>query len=208
MYAYEGIGSIYWHMVAKLLLAVQEAAVAADRSGAPETVVERLVAAYERVRQGLGFVKTAAEFGAIPTDPYSHTPAHAGAQQPGMTGAVKEELLARPLELGVTVEDGQIVFDDLFLRKDELLDEPTRWSYIDVEGSPAELELEAGTVGQTVCQVPVVVGLGDGEPRIEITLSGGRTAEQTGSRLDVELSAAIFDRTGEVVSVRAWLPAD
>ena len=100
MYAYEGIGSIYWHMVSKLLLAVQEAASAAADADADVGVVGRLVEAYDRVRAGLGFNKTGAEFGAIPTDPYSHTPAHAGAQQPGMTGAVKEEILARPRRAG------------------------------------------------------------------------------------------------------------
>ena len=33
-------------------------------------------------------------YGAFPTDPYSHTPGGKGAQQPGMTGQVKEDLLA------------------------------------------------------------------------------------------------------------------
>ena len=38
-----------------------------------------------------GKVKTVRSYGAFPSDPYSHTPAHAGAQQPGMTGQVKED---------------------------------------------------------------------------------------------------------------------
>ncbi len=38
-------------------------------------------------------------YGAIPTDPYSHTPGFAGAQQPGMTGPVKEDI-CRLGELG------------------------------------------------------------------------------------------------------------
>jgi len=35
---------------------------------------------------GSAFNKTPAEYGAFPTDPYSHTPGHGGASQPGMTG--------------------------------------------------------------------------------------------------------------------------
>jgi hypothetical protein len=59
----------------------------------------RLASQYRHVRAGLGFTRSAAAFGAFPTDPYSHTPAHAGRQQPGMTGQVKEEILTRFGEL-------------------------------------------------------------------------------------------------------------
>jgi hypothetical protein len=101
MHGYEGIGSIYWHMVAKLLLAVQERTIEVEADGRDEAVLERLTAAYRRVRDGLGFRKDPATYGAFPTDCYSHTPAHAGAQQPGMTGQVKEEVLTRAGELGL-----------------------------------------------------------------------------------------------------------
>ena len=95
MYGYEGIGSVYWHMVAKLLLAVQEAYWSAVDQGAAPDVAEQLVHAYRRIRSGLGFRKEPGVYGAFPTDCYSHTPSHAGAQQPGMTGQVKEEVLTR-----------------------------------------------------------------------------------------------------------------
>ncbi|MFI5337809.1 MAG: hypothetical protein ACHQ5A_13560, partial [Opitutales bacterium] len=72
MFGYEGLGCIYWHMVAKLLVAVQENLLAAQVAGAPE--LDRLIAQYYDVRAGLGFNKTPAAYGAIPTDPYSHTP--------------------------------------------------------------------------------------------------------------------------------------
>jgi len=55
----------------------------------------------ERVRDGLGFNRTPGQYGAFPTEPYSHSPAFAGAQQPGMTGQVKEEIVARWGELAV-----------------------------------------------------------------------------------------------------------
>ncbi|MEQ1832681.1 MAG: hypothetical protein ABL977_06455, partial [Candidatus Eisenbacteria bacterium] len=80
MYAYEGIGSIYWHMVAKLLLALSERVRDAVAAGAEPGTVERLMRVYDRVRAGLGFEKPAGLYGAFPTDPYSHTPRHAGAQ--------------------------------------------------------------------------------------------------------------------------------
>ncbi len=118
MFGYEGLGCIYWHMVAKLLLAVQEQVFAAADAGAPE--LEKLKAHYRRVRDGLGYRKTAAEYGAFPADPYSHTPGEGGAQQPGMTGQVKEEILSRWGELGLRVRDGQVCFDPVLLDAAEL----------------------------------------------------------------------------------------
>jgi hypothetical protein len=118
MFAYEGLGCIYWHMVAKLLLAVQERVFEASDAGAPE--LPALVAHYHRVRDGLGYRKSAAEYGAFPADPYSHTPGEGGAQQPGMTGQVKEEILTRWGELGLRFEAGQIRFDPVLLDIDEV----------------------------------------------------------------------------------------
>ena len=121
MYGYEGIGSVYWHMVAKLLLAVQEAYWSAIDQQAPDDVIARLADAYRRVRSGLGFMKQPDEYGAIPTDCYSHTPAHAGAKQPGMTGQVKEEVLTRLGELGLRVTGGRVSLAPGLLALNELV---------------------------------------------------------------------------------------
>jgi hypothetical protein len=118
MFAYEGLGCIYWHMVAKLLLAVQERVFEASDAAAPE--LPALVAHYRRVRDGLGYRKSPAEWGAFPADPYSHTAAEGGAQQPGMTGQVKEEILTRWGELGLRFEAGLIRFDPVLLDRAEV----------------------------------------------------------------------------------------
>jgi hypothetical protein len=118
MFAYEGLGCIYWHMVAKLLLAVQESVFDAFDAGAPE--VPMLIAHYRAVRDGLGYRKRVAEYGAFPFDPYSHTAAEGGAQQPGMTGQVKEEILTRWGELGLRVKGGRILFQPVLLDEREV----------------------------------------------------------------------------------------
>ena len=118
MFGYEGLGCIYWHMVAKLLLAVQEQVFAAADAEAPE--LDALKAHYRRVRDGLGYRRSAAAFGAFPADPYSHTPGEGGARQPGMTGQVKEEILTRWGELGLRVRDGQVHFHPVLLDAGEL----------------------------------------------------------------------------------------
>jgi hypothetical protein len=121
MFGYEGLGCIYWHMVAKLLLAVQENVFAAADQQAPE--LPALVAHYRRVRDGLGYRKTAAAYGAFPADPYSHTAGEGGAQQPGMTGQVKEEILTRWGELGLRMRDGQVHFNPVLLDAVEVPEE-------------------------------------------------------------------------------------
>ncbi len=118
MFGYEGLGCIYWHMVAKLLLAVQEQVFAASDAQAPE--LPALAAHYRRVRSGLGYQRTAAEYGAFPADPYSHTPGEGGAQQPGMTGQVKEEILTRWGELGLRMRAGRLHFQPVLLDAAEL----------------------------------------------------------------------------------------
>lgn len=73
-YKYEGLGSIYWHMVSKLLVAVGETIEQALAEHADEAVIERLKAQYAAIREGIGAHKTPAEYGSFPFDAYSHTP--------------------------------------------------------------------------------------------------------------------------------------
>ena len=118
MFAYEGLGCIYWHMVAKLMLAVQEQVFLAADQGSP--ALPALIAHYRRVRDGLGYRKSAEAYGAFPADPYSHTAGEGGAQQPGMTGQVKEEILTRWGELGLRARAGRLHFNPVLLDAAEL----------------------------------------------------------------------------------------
>jgi hypothetical protein len=205
MYGYEGLGCIYWHMVSKLLVSVQEVTAAAHRAGAPKAVVDGLIAAYGRVRAGLGFNKTAQQFGAFPSDPYSHTPAHAGAQQPGMTGSVKEEIVTRFGELGVELVAGRVRFDPWLLSRGELLSAPADWTWAAPAG-PVTQRLERDELGFTFCQVPVVYRLGQ---RRELTVSWASAPPQrsTETVLDERASRAVLGRTGEVTAVQVTFTA-
>lgn len=202
-FAYEGLGSIYWHMVAKLLLAVQEAIGQASAAAAPPTILA-LIEAYYDIRQGLGFNKSPAQYGAFPTDPYSHTPAGQGAKQPGMTGQVKEEILTRLGELGVVVADGTLAFRPALLRAQEWLAEPASFSYLDVAGAPQAIELPAGALAYTLCQVPIVYRAGGG-PRIALHYADGRLAEVAGDTLPAAASQAIFRRDGQIQQVDVYV---
>ena len=176
-YKYEGLGCIYWHMVSKLLLAVQEVMDRAAEGGEDPALVERLRRHYHDIREGIGAHKPPEVYGAIPTDPYSHTPGFAGVQQPGMTGQVKEDLISRLGEMGVAVEAGRLAFRAHLVNRDEFLD--------------------SGTLSFTICQVPVVAHRA-GPPRIEITAADGSRRTVDGLNLDAATSASIFERTQAV----------
>jgi len=205
-FAYEGLGSIYWHMVSKLLLAVQECYQRALDAGEPAETLAALAAAYDDVRDGLGFHKTPAEFGAFPTDPYSHTPAHAGAQQPGMTGQVKEDVLARWGELGVEVRGGRLGFAPTLLSRREFLEEALAPNVRAVGGSVA-LRLEPGTLAFTFCQVPVVYRLTEGGARVEVVRRDGTRQRFASAFLDVDSSREVFERRGSVACIEVAVPA-
>ncbi|MBT8405546.1 MAG: hypothetical protein KJP18_16930, partial [Gemmatimonadetes bacterium] len=201
-YGYEGLGSIYWHMVSKLLLAVQEVTVRAAAEGSEDFAA--LAERYYDVRAGLGFNKAPDVYGAFPTDPYSHTPANAGAKQPGMTGMVKEEILTRLGELGLWVSEGQVRFDPVLLRGGEFLETAETFRYFDVAGREATIALEPGSLAFTYCQVPVVYRLSD-ERKIDLHLADGSTRTVEGWALDRESSAELFRRTGAIVRIEVSL---
>ena len=184
MHGYEGIGSIYWHMVAKLLLAVQERVVEVEHDGDP-AVVDRLTAAYRRIRAGLGFRKDPATYGAFPTDCYSHTPAHAGAQQPGMTGQVKEEVLTRAGELGIRLRAGRLSLAPPLLPASQL------WT-----------ELDDGAHGYafSVCAVPVRV-VSAKEDEVHVRTRDGSVRRHGGRSLTAEETGAVLDRDGSITTI-------
>ena len=206
MFGFEGLGSIYWHMVAKLLLALAENYFAALDDGAEQATLQRLGDLYYRVRAGIGFNKSPAEYGAFPTDPYSHTPKHAGARQPGMTGQVKEEVLTRYAELGVRVHDGRVSFRPALLRRCEFTDVARPFEYLDVDNSWQTLDLSESSLAFTWCQVPIVYRLGDGSGAdLIVELDDGSFQSHPDLTLSAELSSDLFARNGRIRKITATL---
>jgi hypothetical protein len=206
MFGYEGLGSIYWHMVSKLLLAVQEVFFRAVDEDASQELIQALGKAYYRIRGGLSSDKTPQEYGAFPTDPYSHTPKHSGAQQPGMTGQVKEEILTRKGELGIRVLNGQVCFEPRLLRKSEFMDRPVDFLYYDVHGQAQSQPLREASLAFTICQTLVIYYLSTAGVSVDVRYYEGEHATDCQDRLNVDTSRKLFSRTGELSRIEVQVP--
>ena len=203
-FGYEGLGSIYWHMVSKLLLAVQENCLLAINTNESEEVIGRLLEHYYEIEAGIGVHKSPELYGAFPTDPYSHTPAGKGAQQPGMTGQVKEDVLSRIGELGVFVKNGQIIFNPRLLRASEFLNKQGTFNYTNIQNQEKSIQLEKGALCFTYCQVPIIYQKSN-KTSIKVLMEDKSVYEIDGLSLDHKTSAKLFNRTGEVNQIIVYV---
>ena len=203
-YGYEGLGSIYWHMVSKLLLSVEETCLRAIRNNDDAVTVGKLLEHFYEIMEGIGVHKPPKLYGAFPTDPYSHTPAGKGAQQPGMTGQVKEDILSRFGELGVFVSDGQLFFDPCMLRKTEFLEQPADFEYVDLDGRTAHIKLEKNSLGFTYCQVPIQYVIAEKE-EVQLVFRDDSQMKLDGLTLDKEHSSELFGRTGHIKLIKVGI---
>jgi hypothetical protein len=199
-FGYEGLGSIYWHMVSKLQLAVQEVCIEAVRSKADASTIGRLLEHYYEINEGIGAHKPPILYGAFSTDPYSHTPSGKGAQQPGMTGQVKEDVLCRFGELGVFVNDGKVCFEPFLLRKTEFTVSPRVFRYYTIYGEYVEEDVEIGSIYFTCCQVPVRYFIGSTN-QINIEKTNGETITVSRFCLNEEQSSSLFSRDGSIKKI-------
>jgi len=196
-FGYEGLGSIYWHMVSKLLLAVQENCLMAVKNNEDEALIGRLLDHYYEIQAGIGVHKSPELYGAFPTDPYSHTPGGKGAQQPGMTCQVKEDVLSRIGELGVFVKEGKISFNPRLLRESEFVKTSKKFHYTAISKEEISIDLQKGSLCFTYCQIPIIYK-NTNEESITIFFTDDRVEKLNDLTLGENISKLIFERTGKV----------
>lgn len=203
-FGYEGLGSIYWHMVSKLHLAVQETCDIAIDNEENQAVIDQLQLHFDAIGQGIGVHKTPKVYGAFPTDPYSHTPWHRGAQQPGMTGQVKEDIIVRMGELGVKIKNGKIKFLPSSLYKNEFLEHPQEFQSVNLDGTTNTIILEPNSLAFTVCQIPIIYILNNVNT-VEISYKSGNKHNVNSLELDQKISSSIFDRSDVIEKIKVFI---
>ena len=199
-YGYEGLGSIYWHMVSKLLLATQECYIKAINEGEDEAIIGQLMDHYYEIKAGIGLFKSPELYGAFPMDAYSHTPGNAGVKQPGLTGQVKEDVISRLVELGIRVRNGEISFDASLMNSDEFLNGHDEFEFYSLDGDFRKIPLKQNQLAFTFCQVPVIYTASD-EDTIFIFFKNGDKQKIQGLTLDQEISNQLFNRSGAIEQI-------
>lgn len=200
-FGYEGLGCTYWHMVSKLALAVQETLLRASDAGEAEDVLDALRSHYRAIRAGIGAQSSPERYGAFPSEPYSHSPADGRVRQPGMTGQVKEDLLARMAEVGLRIRNGRITFDRTCVVDAEYCASAAVLPQRDGPGLP----LPPGSFAFTHCGVPIVVRRG-GPAEGRVYLESGEVRPFVPEEgLDVALSREVFRRSGHVQRIEVAL---
>jgi hypothetical protein len=201
-FAFEGLGSIYWHMVSKLHIAVQEICEKAFHANEDKVITDGLLIHFSEIGKGIGVHKSPEVYGAFPTDPYSHTPLHRGAQQPGMTGQVKEDILTRIGELGVKMKDGKLLFAPVMLHENEFLEAEQDVTFILVDETPKTIKLEKGSLAFTVCQVPVIYKKASVN-QMEVYYANGNIEHFDSLELSLDDSQKVWQRTGAIIQIVA-----
>ena len=191
-------------MVSKLHLAVQEVCINAIADNEDTTIIDALLLHYDAIGDGIGVHKSPALYGAFPTDPYSHTPQHKGAQQPGMTGQVKEDILTRMGELGVKVSEGKISFDPKILKRKEFITTEKQVTFIATDENEQQLTIGKDNLAFTVCQVPVIYTI-DNSNFITVEYKNGTTEVVKTHVLNAEISKKIFERSGDIAYLKVGL---
>jgi hypothetical protein len=121
-----------------------------------------------------------------------------------MTGQVKEDILCRFGELGVSVKNGRLCFKPWLLRDIEYLKEPATFEYVDVSSTLRKIALIPGKLGFTYCQVPVIYTLSN-EDSLKVILNDLSEITPEGMSLDENLSEMIFNRTGQLVRIEVQI---
>lgn len=209
MFSFEGLGCIYWHQVSKLMLAVQECFFRESEAHKPDPKLQQALGErYYKIREGIGFNKTAEAFGAFPNDPYSHTPAHAGAQQPGMTGQAKEEIITRFGELGIRVQGGTLRINPQLLKREEFAKQTRTFEVIHTDNSTESITIHADELAFTYCQVPFIYRLDKAAKAIKIETH--TLGDETTSESLTEIPEAIYQqialRKGQIRRVIVTIP--
>jgi hypothetical protein len=193
-------------MVSKLLLATAKVIQSAGENGVPRQTLNRLLEHYDDIKNGLGLHKSPALYGAFPVDPYSHTTGFSGVQQPGLTGQVKEDVIARFYELGVDVSNGEVSFSPVLIKRSEFIPEPQTWHF-SVGGKMQSEDLDAGSMAFTLCGVPVIYRLAENSS-IQIFTDHADPEHVTGNCLGPAWSQSLFRREKRIQKLIVEIPAE
>ena len=121
-----------------------------------------------------------------------------------MTGQVKEDVISRFGELGVSVHAGEIEFSPVMLKRSEFLTGAETWRY-SVGGAEQSEQMEAGSLAFSLCGVPVVYQLAE-NTAIRVIGDDGHEEILPGNKLGQVLSQSVFRRENRLRKIIVDVP--
>ncbi len=183
-FAYEGLGSIYWHMVSKLLLAVQENVFACEDSNVTLKLLENI-----EIYVLVWVLNKTPDASVLQAPIFPYTKGQ-GARQPGMTGLVKEEIIARLGELALTAVDGCPVFDPILFGSKRIVVQPA--TFMLMWKAHRTVDVPANAMAYTYCQTPIVLQMGK-ESEIQIVY---KDTQRKSKGTNLEILRAVISFSG------------
>ncbi|MBP2680955.1 MAG: hypothetical protein H6Q78_818, partial [Candidatus Krumholzibacteriota bacterium] len=101
---------------------------------------------------------------------------------------------------------GVVAFRPVLLTRREFLKEPGTFNTYDLNGTPVSIEVPAGALALSYCQVPVVYQLTRDETWVRVTAADGTYLTVEGARLDTAHSRKLFDRVGAISRIDVGVP--
>lgn len=118
-----------------------------------------------------------------------------------MTGQVKEDILSRFIEMGVRVNEGQIIFEPSMLDPNEFCETESELIYWNFATKQLEtIVLEPGSFGFTFCGVPIIYRA-TGTAGMRVCSSDGQTDSSEEFVLNADQCDALFARNGKITRI-------
>ena len=99
-------------------------------------------------------------------------------------------------------------FRPALLRRAEFLQEITPYHFVDIAGEERTIDVPAGALAFSFCQVPIVFHSSPKEASIRITRGDGESLTLEGDGLDAATSRALFARDGSILRIDVAVPVD
>ena len=117
-----------------------------------------------------------------------------------------EEILTRFGELGIFIQKRSIVFSPILLKKSEFLFKSKSFNYYNVFNKKSDLKVKKNQLAFTFNQVPIIYDINHQiKNEIRIEYLNGERKVLPGSKINFEISKEIFNRTGNIISIKYLL---
>ena len=108
-------------------------------------------------------------------------------------------------ELGIRIQDGQLLFDPCLLEDCELLHDDSKIQFVNQQDEFVEIALPAGSFAFTLCQTPVVYHHQATESRIVVSTADQEPEERNDLMLTMDETKNVFARTGAIIRIDVFL---